>query len=496
MHFRLTSSAKCGNITLAEGGLQMNNAVIRLDGISIHNFKNVMDGSIELSGKKRGMKASILGLYGQNGSGKTALIDAIQLLQYALQGKSIPAQFADCIHVDAAYSSLSFSFVVNNRYGTYHAIYSFSLRKEKDETAQNSTADVETASYRTCLFDEELKCSFESEKEKVRLTPLMDTKTDDIFIPRSKYKLLVGAGKTVATDLLVAKRITAATSRSFLFSRELLSVIRTNQQKADQPEEALWYMELISNLVAFGNHELFIINTANSGLISLNAQPLAFKYEEKNMGAFGTIAVSLEGPSVVPVEATAVVRKVIDSMNIVLQQIVPGLTIQVMSLGTQLMDNGKPGERIQLLSLKNKKAIPLKYESEGIKKIISILQLLIVVYNQPSMTVAVDELDSGVFEYLLGEILRIISEKGKGQLIFTSHNLRPLETLDKSFIAFTTTNPENRYLRMTNVKENNNLRDLYYRGIMLGEQSEELYEPTNNAEIALAFHEAGEVSGS
>jgi len=30
----------------------------------------------------------------------------------------------------------------------------------------------------------------------------------------------------------------------------------------------------------------------------------------------------------------------------------------------------------------------------------------------------------------------------------------------------------------------------------LGEQSEEVYDPTNNAEIALAFREAGEFSGS
>lgn len=127
---------------------------------------------------------------------------------------------------------------------------------------------------------------------------------------------------------------------------------------------------------------------------------------------------------------------------------------------------------------------------------ISILQLLIVIYNQESITVAIDELDSGIFEYLLGEILRIISEKGKGQLIFTSHNLRPLETLDRGFIAFTTTNPVKRYIRMTNIKDNHNLRDFYFRDIVLGEQSEEIYEPTNNAEIALAFREAGEISGS
>ncbi len=126
----------------------------------------------------------------------------------------------------------------------------------------------------------------------------------------------------------------------------------------------------------------------------------------------------------------------------------------------------------------------------------SILQLLIMVYNDAFVTVAIDELDSGIFEYLLGELLRIISEKGKGQLIFTSHNLRPLETIDRGFVAFTTTNPENRYIRMTNVKENNNLRDFYYRDIVLGEQSELLYNATNNFEIALAFREAGEAFGA
>ena len=90
-------------------------------------------------------------------------------------------------------------------------------------------------------------------------------------------------------------------------------------------------------------------------------------------------------------------------------------------------------------------------------------------------------------------MLRIISEKGKGQLIFTSHNLRPLETLDKGFIAFTTTNPLNRYIRMNNIKSSNNLRDFYFRDIVLGEQSEEVYDSTNNAEIAMAFRKAGEL---
>lgn len=67
-----------------------------------------------------------------------------------------------------------------------------------------------------------------------------------------------------------------------------------------------------------------------------------------------------------------------------------------------------------MILYKNNKEIPLKYESEGIKKIISILQLLIVVYNTSPITVAIDESDSVIFEYLLGELLNIISKKVKG----------------------------------------------------------------------------------
>lgn len=472
----------------------MKNGIVRIVSIEIKNLKNVGYGYLNLENAKENFSSSILGLYGQNGSGKTALIDSLELLKLALSGKPIPIYFADYINVDSDSASLKYEFKVINQseQSSYSAFYEFSIRKDIDDSNNNDDqVSVAAETYRATIFDEVLSYAYEnkSKGEKFKLAPIVDTKTEEVFIPTTKYFALVGNAKETATNLIVAKKIAAAGSRSFVFSRELLNTIRKNCSEKR-------HLYLFESLIFFGNYELFVINTTNAGLISMNALPLAFNFKDGNHASIGSLMINLNKPSLIPENAFNTVEKVIGNMNIVLTQLVPGLTISVKNLGTQLNKNGSTDCRIQLMSQKNNKEIPLQYESEGIKKIVSILQLLIVIYNKPSMTVAIDELDSGVFEYLLGELLRIISEKGKGQLIFTSHNLRALETLNKGFIAFTTTNPQKRYIRMTNVKTTNNLRDFYYRDIILGEQTESVYEPTNNYEIALSFREAGDTGAS
>ena len=460
---------------------------IRIKKIEISDFKNVKSGILTLENNKKPYKASILGLYGQNGSGKTAVVDALALLKLALQGKQIPSWYTDYINVDSLYSVLSFQFEMKCIDYSCNIWYQFELAKEVDEISTES--DDVSKKFKAVIRNEVLSFSYTSDFEKIRKSLLIDTRTNEVFVPKTKYEEILGRSNLSVTDLLVMKKYVLLTSRSFVFSRELVNQVR---HFCDNKI----YKSIIDSLKRFGEREIFIINTETSGLIRLNALPLAFKYSEEGKETFGNLMIPLDESSYIPEDAENVARKVIDNINIVLQQIVPGLTIGIKELGEVVLKNGKVGKNIQLMSLKNGKAISFKYESDGIKKIVSILQLLIAVYNHPSVTVAIDELDAGIFEYLLGEILHIIAEKGKGQLVFTSHNLRPLETIDKGFIAFTTTNPYNRYMRMMNVKGNNNLRDFYYRDIVLGEQSEPVYNPTNNSEIALAFREAGEAFDS
>ena len=397
----------------------MNIENVRITNITIQNFKNVVHGTLTLDNSKNGYSSCMLGLYGQNGSGKTALIDALELLQHALCGRPIPNNFADFINIDADTAAFVFEF----RVGQHFVSYKFDIQGVLNDTEQN-TQSVLGYGKKVRIFNELLKFRPVNDKT-ARFTKLIDTDCEDAFIPKIKMTLLTGKSYK-DTDLLVAKKIAFMSSRSFVFSRELLTAIRT-QAETNNNHDINLYSSLIESLVHFGNKCLFVINTTNSGLISLNTQTLLFKGENLR----GTMLLQLNSPEVVSHSKKVLAEKLIQSMNIVLKHLVPGLTISVKDLGTQVTDSGELGNKIQLMSRGDK--IPLKNESEGIKKIISVLQLLIVVYNQPSITVAIDELDSGIFEYLLGEILRLISENGKGQLIFTSHNLRPLETIDKNF---------------------------------------------------------------
>ena len=183
-------------------------------------------------------------------------------------------------------------------------------------------------------------------------------------------------------------------------------------------------------------------------------------------------------------------NSMLKKMNPVLTALVLGLSLSLYRFGQSLGDDGKPVERVQITCVRDGFALPLRCESERIKKLVPILMLLIDVYAKPSACVAVDELDSGIFEFLLGELLQVLKEHGRGQLIFTAHNLRPLEILDKGrFIS-------RRRIQIIDTSnsaeaEKNNLRNQYLRAINLGGQPEAVYEPTNSFDIDGAFYDAG-----
>ena len=69
--------------------------MIRLTAIELRNVKNVEYGRISsVSGRRQ---SRVIGIYGQNGSGKTAVVDALACLRDLLRGDSLDSRRADFI---------------------------------------------------------------------------------------------------------------------------------------------------------------------------------------------------------------------------------------------------------------------------------------------------------------------------------------------------------------------------------------------------------------
>lgn len=421
-------------------------------------------------------KAEILGIYGQNGSGKTAIVDALYFLQKVMIGDDLDQSLEDYMNMDSDTAEIFADFNLFMNGIVFEIGYRLSLSREEKVVV---------------ISRETLSGAKNENGIRTNKTVFMDyqrDQTNTIFKPQKRLDEILEENKDIKTDLIVARKMAEKSNCSYIFGESSRDIFCREYKNGFQQ-----FSVIISSLFEFALKDLFVIRNTHSGVISANFVSLmTFRIENDNMGGKGDFTVSLTEPILVDEERKNLLETIVERINIVLYTIIPGLQVTIKNYGKQSLDDGEEGWKLELMSKREgMKEIPIRMESEGIIKIISILNALIQAFGNPSICLVIDELDSGIFEYMLGELLDIFKKSAKGQLIFTSHNLRALEMIDKESIMFSTANPDNRYIHMKNVRESNNLRNMYIRSITLGGQSEEIYEETDSLKIARAFRKAG-----
>lgn len=458
----------------------MSDVSIRLLSIELHNLKNVSNGSIELNKSLEkdyfSKEADVLGIYGQNGSGKTSVIQTLSLFKTIAEGNQLWSDTENCINVDTNNCSftvkLSLNFSDNEK---YLVSYSWTIDKkayqDKDgflyENLSVSKLNTDgtwtkTTSYFECNYNDDIK----------------------VFEPKYRYNNIILDSQDNAINMSVAYKMARENRVSFLFSESFRKLL------CNSSEKELYKIVLAIRNYAYANLFVFL-NSHNAGINLDILLPLSVLHSENGIKTFGEIPINLQTPMVVLKKDFNIIENVINNLSSVMNAIVPGLSFGIKNYGAELKEDGQEGIRFEIISTRYGKSFALRYESDGIKKIFSVLSVLIAMYNDPGVCVAIDELDSGIFESLLGTIIHTIKETGKGQLIFTSHNLRPLEVINKENLYFSTVNPDNRYIKMTNIKKTNNLRDCYIRALSLGGQEEELAAEAKESAIRRAFRKAG-----
>lgn len=439
-------------------------SIVRVTEVQINNLKNVKKGQFYTNSNFNHLsKADVVGFYGQNGSGKTAVVEAFKLLEILLSAdrrRRLANISEHLVLYGEEVIKLKFDFIVKNNFGEFFVKYSVTLGAGQ-ETLQ--------------VIEEEVFYR-ENEKNK-RFKELVSKRSNNIAI---RNKSINEMNESERVSVMVANKMSIGNSSSFVFREELKEAFEIYFNDIEK--------EIMKNLTIDFYRDLHVIDTKQYGLLVANLiMPFSVHVENKR----GNIPYEMQDTMILPIEIFKIIEEVIEQINIVLQTIIPGLQIKVRQINVQKLDDGSDGMRFEFLSKRGKVELPLRCESEGILKIISILSTLIAVYNNSNACVVIDELDAGIFEYLLGELLEVISENGQGQLIFTSHNLRILEVLPIKNLWFTTLNEKERYLQLKGVKKLSNARDIYLRAIQLGGQDEAIYAETNIFDIKTSFRKAG-----
>lgn len=430
---------------------------VKVVSLEMTNVKNVKYGKIDFDlNNDNVLDAQVVGFYGQNGSGKTAVVEAFYILQSLLNAQALPSKNQRLIYEGQETLSLNFEFLVQTENETNKVNYHVELEYKEDRMVVKS--------------------------EKIRAK---EARYGKMFLyineEDSPIELRQKPKQEVENLLMGIKLLAEQVEGSLFFSK----IISSQSQKLFNGIDLVVYKALKEQF----SKNILVIKNLQEGVFP------TYLFYNFNTKLPESSTYDIKDPVSLSKEQYNYLSNLVERNNVVLSAIIPGLHVYLKNMGATTLSNGVEGVRAEFISKRGDRSLPLSAESAGTLKLFAITTSLISVFHNPSACVIIDELDAGVFEYLLGELIEIFQEHSKGQLIFTSHNLRVLEKLSPQNIWFTTTNEKRRYIKFKNLQKNNNMRNVYLRTLLVGGQTEFLYEETNPIKIVRSFIEAGITDG-
>lgn len=463
-------------------------SLVRIVESELKNFKNVKYGDIRYVNYSNAeyraelMKSDVNGIYGQNGSGKTAIIEALDILQHIMSGNTIKYDEYAGMFDEKEMMELSTVFFVERDKRKYKAKYELLLKRNVEEKQIQ-------------IFSENIQYwqrgqSWKAERNVSFSNPYYDTES---ILKNIKANVSSEVENTVSKirflDSVQNLAVLCAQRNISIFFNE---VINKSLLVDSQNEEEKAFSDVVRALFNFARLQFQVVKVNQLGAnYSNNFIPVNVHTESENEVMQGCIPLFINGRGEFPEIIYNRLENIVAAINVALKSIVSNLSIELVKTNEEINRDGVNMVQVEVYSNRDGKRFLTKYESEGIKRIISLLNYLISLYNNSGVCLVVDELDAGIFEYLLGELIGVLAEEAKGQLIFTSHNLRIMEKLDKKNIVCSTINPDNRYIALKGIEKTHNRRDFYIRTIVLGGQKERLYDDTDLQDMGYAFKKAG-----
>lgn len=403
---------------------------MRIRSLRLINFKNLEDSTIEFKSR------NISGIYGPNGTGKTSVIEAINLLKLyfispKVKNKNVFENEREKIisFISKGKNSLKIILELEIKDYVYLIELELGLNKFEDIMILKEGIHIKSIKPRSRykrLIELENDISLAQprvylyERDKEKLQDYFGNLQEDIF----------------SKNLTSPQEIILKLSNFNSFISILVGEIR--KLSDDNKEIKKKYLEIENKCI------LILESFFNINVISLKEQalpnleiviPLNFCTET----AQGTIAICCKNNSnnSYNEKQLDIIKQVIKNVN----KLFPLFTQEaILECKEDILSKTEDGIKYSIkiaVRRKGKEAIDISYESTGMIKLFMLLSALINIIQKEDTILLVDEIDVHIFEYLLAYLLEILSNYSRGQLIFTAHNLLPLEKLNKNSIILT-----------------------------------------------------------
>lgn len=416
--------------------------------IEIKNFKTIKDSKIEF---KRNLSA----IYGPNGTGKTAIIEVLDIMKSyfvnpfmkcetlekkILKGISIGEKN---LIIDVIFSIDEFDYKILVEFNKYTDDSLYVSREELSFKETNSKRKFKNI---VKIVNNENLLSPEIYIEN-------STKNNFDILEKSILSQIEGGAKRFINDF--------ANLSSYLSLIMKYANIKDNE-KVSVPEKLNLVMTHFNKIEKIFL-DMVIITLEEQALYNLN---LLIPMNIHTNKAHGTLAVNYRDSirNIYTEKEAEILEETVKEINSIFSTIIPNS-----KLSTERKITSLEGEELKVgvniyVEREGRKLL-LDQESTGVIKLVSLLSIILYYIKDKNAIVAIDEFDIHIFEYLLALFLEKVTLYAKGQLIFTAHNLLPMEKLDKESIIISTKDEKKgvNYVYLKGASVTTNLRQKYLR---------------------------------
>ncbi len=446
---------------------------MRIKSLSLTNFRNIKNSKVEFRGE------NISGIYGPNGTGKTSVIEAIKLLKvYFSTPKEIKnknfleaekEKISDYIYQGEKYLEIALelekkdeiylielALALNDFDGIMALKESISIKLNKPRSKYKRLIslknDISYAQPKVFLYEKDLEKKSTDYFSKIQKEIFDKNKT-------SVQGIILELGNFNSFASILSRetfKLKDSQNKMSLFGQKILDIC----------EKLKMLKESFRNITVISLKEQALSNLEIVIPIKVNVQ--------------GTIPVCCKGKenNIYSEVETEAIKETVEKINKLFPLLVQDAKLEC---ETQLVLQNEEEKKysIEIFVNKNGKHVNIYNESTGTIKLFMLMSALINILKDEDSILLVDELDVHIFEYLLAYILGLLFGYSKGQLIFTAHNLLPMEKLNRDSIILTSYVDNNvvyEYFK-GKISSSTNLRLKYLKALYLW--SEDNIEPLN-----------------